>query len=84
MKVTVEPLKPGDVAPASGVYHVVHDTVDGKHHAHPHKVIALRGDTLPACRGCLNRARYRMTEAAEHVKVHEHFRVVAETIVSAT
>jgi hypothetical protein len=82
MKVDTELLKPGDAVPASGIYHVTHDKIDGVHHAHPHKVIALRGDTLPACRGCLNRARYRMFEAAERVEAHEHFRVIAETIMS--
>ena len=40
-----EILEPGDRAPSSGLYKVVH----AGQHALPHYVTALYGDTFPAC-----------------------------------
>lgn len=67
-------LEPGDIVPTSGIYHVVHDRIDGDEHAHPHKVTAIHGSTLPPCRGCQSGVRYALHEAAEHIDEHGHFK----------
>lgn len=48
--------QPGDTVPESGIYNVVHDTLDGHEHAHPHQVTAIRGATFPPCCVCHARA----------------------------
>lgn len=67
-------LAPGTIVSTSGVYHVVHDKIDGDAHANPHKVTATHGATLPPCRGCQQGVRYTLHEAAEPVEAHEHFK----------
>lgn len=69
-----EVLKPGDRVPASGIYEVIHDKLDGDDHAHAHQVTAVRGAVFPPCRGCRDSVRFRLNLAAEHVEAHDHFK----------
>ena len=66
-------FKPGEKVPASGIYDVVHDKLDGDDHALPHQVTAIAGKVFPPCRGCHEFVRYRLHQAAEHVETHNHF-----------
>lgn len=63
-------FKPGDTAPTSGIYDVIHDTLDGDDHCPPHQVTAVYGETFPPCRLCRGSVRFRLYRAAEHVKAH--------------
>ena len=67
-------FKPGDTAPVSGIYDVIHDTLDGQEHTHSHQITAIRGKVFPPCRACQNWVRYRLHLAAEHIDDHEHFK----------
>ena len=67
-------LKPGDKAPLSGIYDVIHDKLDGDDHALPHQVTAVEGEKFPQCRGCHALVRFRLHRAAEHIDTHENFR----------
>jgi hypothetical protein len=68
-----EEFKPGERVPTSGIYDVVHDKLDGDHHALPHQVTAIAGKMFPPCRGCHGSVRFRLHLAAEHVEDHHHF-----------
>ena len=74
MVTKIEEFKPGDPVPASGIYEVIHDKLDGEDHAHPHQVLALAGTVFPPCRGCHGWVRFRLHHAAEPVEVHPHFK----------
>jgi hypothetical protein len=67
-------FKPGDQVPASGIYDVIHDKLDGDDHAHPHQVIAMSGTVFPPCLGCHGWVRFRLHQAAEPVEAHHHFK----------
>jgi hypothetical protein len=67
-------FKPGEKAPASGVYDVNHDSLDGDDHALPHQVTVLVETVFPPCRGCNDGVRFRLHQAAEHVGTHDLFR----------
>jgi hypothetical protein len=67
-------LKPGDKAPVSGFYEVIHDKLDGEDHALPHLVTALAGTTFPPCRVCRGEVRFSLHRAAENVKTDAYFR----------
>ena len=71
-------FKPGEKIAASGIYDVLHDSLDGEPHAHPHQVIAVSGAIFPPCRACGGGVRYRLHQAAEHVGEHHFFRSTAE------
>jgi len=73
MTKNVEEFKPGQKVPASGIYDVVHDKLDGDDHALPHQVTAIAGKVFPPCRGCHGSVRFRLHQAAEHVEEHHHF-----------
>jgi hypothetical protein len=64
---------PGDKVPASGIYDVIHDKLDGDEHAHPHQVTAIAGSVFPPCRGCQGSVKFRLHRAAEHLDEHDHF-----------
>ena len=51
--------KPGDTAPRSGIYQVVH-----QRHRTPHEVTVLAGHAFPACRSCGEQVRFRLVNAA--------------------
>ena len=67
-------FKPGDKAPVSGIYEVIHDKVDGREHALPHQVIAIAGTTFPGCRVCREHVRFRVIRAVERVQAHSDFK----------
>jgi hypothetical protein len=56
--------KPGETAPRSGIYQVVH-----QRHRASHEVTVLEGHAFPACRSCGGQVRFRLISAA--VPVHE-------------
>ena len=64
-----EVFQPGEQAPCSGVYKVVH----AFHHNTSHPVIALCGDTFPRCRECSDEVRFELSLSAVHMKVHPAF-----------
>ena len=66
-------FKPGEKVPASGIYDVIHDKLDGDDHAHAHQVTAKSGTVFPPCRGCQGSVRFRLHHAAEHLDTHDHF-----------
>ncbi len=68
-------FKPGEKVPASGIYDVIHDKLDGDDHAHPHQVTAVSGTVFPPCRGCHGGVRFRLHLAAEHIEAHGHFKL---------
>ena len=78
MKENIGQFKPGDKVPTSGIYDVIHDKLDGDHHAHPHQVTAISGKVFPPCRGCTGSVRFRLYQAAEHVEAHDHFHSPSE------
>ena len=67
-------FEPGDRVPASGIYDVIHDKLDGDDHAQPHRVVAISGMVFPQCLVCHGWARFRLHEAAELVEAHHHFK----------
>ncbi len=64
-----EILEPGDRAPSSGLYKVVH----AGNHALPHYVTALYGDIFPACLECLDGVRFELAIAAGYIGAHPLF-----------
>jgi hypothetical protein len=71
---TKDEFEPGDAVPASGIYEANHDRLDGDDHALPHRVTAIAGNRFPLCRGCGTGVRFRLHQAAEHVKAHALFK----------
>ena len=64
---------PGEKVPASGIYNVIHDKLDGDDHAGPHQVTLLAGTVFPRCKGCKEWVRFRLYHAAEHVATAPYF-----------
>lgn len=54
--------KPGQMAPISGIYMVVHVA-----HRTDHEVIAIRGEQLPPCRVCGADVIFYLTQAVSYV-----------------
>lgn len=67
-------FQPGDTVPASGIYDVIHDKLDGQEHTDSHQVIAIGGKVFPPCRGCQTWVRFRLYLAAEPIEAHAHFK----------
>jgi len=59
---TAKQYRPGQMAPISGVYLVVHDL-----HRPPHDAMIVRGELLPACRVCKLDVRFRVVESVSHL-----------------
>lgn len=53
-------FRPGEVAPESGVYKVVH-----RRHRAPHNVLALAGMRFPKCRDCGEAVRFQIVHPAQ-------------------
>lgn len=68
-------FKPGDKVPASGIYDVIHDRLDGDDHALPHQITAIADTLFPPCRVCREWVDFRLHRAAEHVEAHHLFGV---------
>jgi len=59
---------PGDTAPYSGIYLVIHDHGDLRHY-----VTISYGDMLPACPNCTSPVRFELRFSAVHVNAHPLF-----------
>jgi hypothetical protein len=57
-----EEYRPGETAPAAGIYDVVHAG-----HRAPHVAILLAGEVFPCCRTCQDAVRFRLSRHADHV-----------------
>jgi hypothetical protein len=57
-----EEYRPGETAPAAGIYEVLHAG-----HRASHTAILLRGETFPSCRTCKDKVRFRLSRGADHV-----------------
>jgi hypothetical protein len=66
-------FSPGQKVPASGIYEVTHDKLDGDDHAPKHQVTLIAGTVFPCCKVCGEWVRFRLLEAAEHVETVTHF-----------
>jgi len=64
---------PGEKVPASGIYNVIHDKLDGDDHAQQHQVTFIAGTVFPRCRGCGEWVRFRLYHAAEHGTAAPYF-----------
>ncbi len=57
----IRSLTAGDTVPESGVYRAIH-----RGHRAPHPLVALKGESFPACRSCGPRVRFELLEAVPH------------------
>ena len=53
---------PGDFAPVTGIYAVVHSA-----HRPEHRVVAIRGEHFPPCRQCSGNVRFYVIERVSHM-----------------
>jgi hypothetical protein len=58
----LQAYKPGQVAPTSGIYTVIH-----QEHRPPHEVLAIRGEEFPSCRGCKDQVRFEVASPIPHM-----------------
>jgi len=63
-------FSPGDTAPFSGIYHVIHDRCDLERHY----VVAIYGDVFPSCLKCASAVRFELRVSTVHVNAHPLFR----------
>jgi hypothetical protein len=56
--------KPGDKAPDSGIYKVVHD----RNHKQPHEITMIKGKEFPPCPGCTSGPQYTLVRKTEHLR----------------
>lgn len=54
--------KPGDIAPVSGIYAVIHER-----HRPPHEVLVIRGEEFPLCRTCQLDVVFEAIQTVEHL-----------------
>jgi hypothetical protein len=54
--------KPGDIAPVSGIYAVIH-----KGHRRRHEVLVIRGEEFPPCRTCKLEVVFEAIRTVEHL-----------------
>lgn len=66
---TLNTLRPGDTAPVSGVYVVIHS----QECQASHTVTVLAGEILPSCSTCSEAVRFQPTISALHVREHPRF-----------
>ena len=55
-----EDIPPGELCTQGGIYQVIHHA-----HRRPHKVLVLKGDRLPQCKGCGQAVRFRLIKHVE-------------------
>ncbi len=55
-------FRPGDLAPHTGIYRVIHHR-----HRPEHDVIVICGEELPACRTCKGAVRFTIQITGKHV-----------------
>jgi len=56
------PYRPGQMAPATGVYLVVHNE-----HRPDHDAVLIRGEEFPSCRTCKAAVRFIVQRQASHI-----------------
>lgn len=66
-------FKAGEKVPATGIYDVIHDRLDGDEHAQAHQVLAIAGTVFLPCRGCRTSVTFRFHAGLEHLESHHHF-----------
>ena len=66
-------FQPGEKVKTSGIYDVLHDKIDGEHHAEEHPVIVIAGTVFPRCKGCHEWVRFRLSQAALYIDKDRHF-----------
>jgi hypothetical protein len=66
-------FQPGEKVRTSGIYDVLHDKIDGEHHAEQHQVIVIAGTVFPRCKGCHEWVRFRLSQAALYIAKDPHF-----------
>ena len=54
--------RPGETAPVSGIYDVVHDG-----HRATHTAVLLKDEIFPPCRTCKDKVRFTLGRHADHV-----------------
>jgi hypothetical protein len=64
-----EEFRPGDKAPASGIYRVLHNS----YHTAEHEVTCLFGETLPPCNHCGDGVTFILKHRAQHIDRNKHF-----------
>lgn len=69
-KTPASDLRPGQHAPTSGVYEVVH----GAEHRASQRGVMVRGQVFPYCKECREEVRYVLVEPAPHILEDEDFR----------
>lgn len=52
---------PGDTVPESGIYHATH-----RRHRPPHPLVALQGESFPACRTCGAGVSFELVQPVPH------------------
>jgi len=55
-------LRPGEMAPVTGIYRVVH-----QEHRPDHDAVVIRGENFPACRTCKGAVRFIVQTQASHL-----------------
>jgi hypothetical protein len=66
-------FKAGEKIPASGVYDVVHDRIDGQYHTADHQLTLIAGARFPNCKACQGWVKFRLHQAAGHIGAHPDF-----------
>jgi hypothetical protein len=57
----------------SGIYDVLHDKIDGEHHALQHQVIVFTGTVFPQCKGCREWVRFQLSHEVQYIDKDPHF-----------
>jgi hypothetical protein len=55
--------RPGETAPATGIYSITH-----RDHRPAHTAVLIKGEDFPHCRTCKDQVRFCMKYQAEHVR----------------
>ena len=61
-------FRPGETVLTTGIYIARH-----YQHRLPHDVFAIEGDRFPACRGCGDRIRFELVQAASQIAADQDF-----------
>ena len=66
-------FNPGEKIEIPGLYRVMHDKIDGEHHAGNHLVFALAGGIFPRCKGCHEWVTFQLVDEAEFLDKNPQF-----------
>jgi hypothetical protein len=64
-----EEFQAGQAVPCSGIYKAAH----AARHQASHYVVALDGDTFPACRECTDGVRFQLALYVTYIKLDPQF-----------